>query len=931
MDYIDFSKKKSTILYQILHSSDLIPIDNSKALYDYYKYIHFFRHNLLHYLVLESLGQAWTEEKQLQDLVDIKMPKEYALKTPDIYLRKDKVVLLIDVSISFDIHKSKIQKEEKYGNIAKWLTENNNINTIFIHINVQSSYANLLQEIEKIKNYQQSEFDNNTFFRAMSIIEDKKKWVNDNIDKEIFETLKNIENEKQDNQNKDANNDFKNHLKYENIGMYSDLDIDYDLFKDFNKKYTNVEEIVESNKNFDELKLVEYLKNILNDKEHEINKKYKDENLTDSQFDDAYSKIKIRNKEFKIRKPKPTHHLLIPFADDIIPQDIEMREQKGLMEFMTEFEKEYINIDINSKKEKMMFLRDLFQEIMGSLTKSVDGEHNEKIFNNNDEELINLKKKYQDVKYKLNLQALYQKKKKINSRFLEKVNSKIDKKDKEAVERYMSEINEELKIYSNDSYDDFKSFRSFLRIKEMVKETDEVTYAKENKIFKVSFSSFSEPAKIYYDKTGINKPLNEMKKIPEQAKETIELENSVRVDEFLEYMKCKNKYEYNYKEANFLTNTENIGCDSSESISMKKESIKNYTLYYDILKKTNAYNYSRNLHNCYQQLMHAVQINTGQKTFYIFNSGIRNLIVIVAMSYHSNRKDEGKSFMSVIKTTNPNLYTNFFGKTYKAQIGNTGVYYVATNWRKLKLSKITFMRDTFYSTLSSTMNTIMSSAVVVQYLSKEKIEYIYSLRILIGYATNQRIGELLVDTRYAYMSALSVYTNINKLIQEKFGPCYTTSLECWIIERLMNRLPKIHNSALTEGIMQSKIEMSHNVRNINTIGGLIKLPSLWGNYFMTDITELLDEAFVYVHTMKEPSNIYHENVKAVKTIHAFQTEYDSLPYKIKKGLLSNEKDWDFFLKYNTKIGCSGPIIMNSTKYNLEKEKPFFKKNNTSSK
>jgi len=175
MDYIDFSKKKSTILYQILHSSDLIPIDNSKALYDYYKYIHFFRHNLLHYLVLESLGQAWTEEKQLQDLVDIKMPKEYALKTPDIYLRKDKVVLLIDVSISFDIHKSKIQKEEKYGNIAKWLTENNNINTIFIHINVQSSYANLLQEIEKIKNYQQSEFDNNTFFRAMSIIEDKKK------------------------------------------------------------------------------------------------------------------------------------------------------------------------------------------------------------------------------------------------------------------------------------------------------------------------------------------------------------------------------------------------------------------------------------------------------------------------------------------------------------------------------------------------------------------------------------------------------------------------------------------------------------------------------------------------------------------------------------------------------------------------------------
>jgi len=196
---------------------------------------------------------------------------------------------------------------------------------------------------------------------------------------------------------------------------------------------------------------------------------------------------------------------------------------------------------------------------------------------------------------------------------------------------------------------------------------------------------------------------------------------------------------------------------------------------------------------------------------------------------------------------------------------------------------------------------------------------------LIAYSTNQKVGELLVDTRYAFMSALSIYTNINKLLVEKFGPCYTTSMECWIVERLMKQLPKIHQEVITDGILQTRVEMTHNVRDVNTIGGLIKLTSLWGDYFMQDITELLDEAFIYVHTMKEPSNIYHENVKALKIIHNFQKEYDGLPYKIKKGLLVNKEDWDFFLKYPTKIGCSGPVIINSTNYTINKEKPFFKK------
>jgi len=80
----------------------------------------------------------------------------------------------------------------------------------------------------------------------------------------------------------------------------------------------------------------------------------------------------------------------------------------------------------------------------------------------------------------------------------------------------------------------------------------------------------------------------------------------------------------------------------------------------------------------------------------------------------------------------------FLVKTYKYRIPNSEYYYVLTNWRRLKLSKITFMRDSFYSTLSTTMNSIMSSPLITTYLLEKKIEYIYSLRMIISYSTNQK-------------------------------------------------------------------------------------------------------------------------------------------------------------------------------------------------
>jgi len=201
-----------------------------------------------------------------------------------------------------------------------------NINTSFIHINVQTGNANLLTEIEKIKKYQVQEFDSLVFFRATSIIDDKKNWVHNYIDKQVFEELKSKEMQKVVSPEQIKENIYRDNLRFENIGMYNDLDIDFENFEKYNKGYTTVTQIEENKKEFVEEELVDYLKDILENK-NDIYHKYKDEKLTENQFQDAYQDIVKDNEGLNQREPKPTHHLMIPFAIDIQPTEKKENKQ----------------------------------------------------------------------------------------------------------------------------------------------------------------------------------------------------------------------------------------------------------------------------------------------------------------------------------------------------------------------------------------------------------------------------------------------------------------------------------------------------------------------------------------------------------------------------------------------------------------------------
>jgi len=221
-------------------------------------------------------------------------------------------------------------KKEKYGPIVLYLKERG-IPIAFYHINIDNNQTNLLQELNKLSLLTNTEFDTNSFFRALDIIMSKKEWVHDNIDKEIFETLKAKEyghlGEKEIDNKEGV---FLNELKHENIGQYNDLEIEEDIFENHNSKFETEKDIIDSINPNTEEELVGFFSGVLENNNHPLFQKYKDEKLQKEQFENAYVEIVHENEKKKKRQPKPTHHLLIPLPDDVEEEDEkrESNEQK---------------------------------------------------------------------------------------------------------------------------------------------------------------------------------------------------------------------------------------------------------------------------------------------------------------------------------------------------------------------------------------------------------------------------------------------------------------------------------------------------------------------------------------------------------------------------------------------------------------------------
>jgi len=173
------------------------------------------------------------------------------------------------------------------------------------------------------------------------------------------------------------------------------------------------------------------------------------------------------------------------------------------------------------------------------------------------------------------------------------------------------------------------------------------------------------------------------------------------------------------------------------------------------------------------------------------------------------------------------------------------------------------------------------------------------------------------------MSTLSEFSSLKKFLLDKFKPPYKNIFEVWIVSRLKH-LEILKQNYDKGGIVLMKNPIFKNLeRDKSTIGGSILIPSIYCPNICTDLQDLLDDMFLYVHTMKEPSNIHHENIKAVNTILQYQNEYDGLTDYEKKGFYFEKDEIKQFLVNNkTIIGFSAPLLQFTTNMITEEFKQY---------
>lgn len=657
------------------------------------------------------------------------------------------------------------------------------------------------------------------------------------------------------------------------VGLEDDFNLDDDLIESIkNEKYPY--------KIKTEIDINDFLKMIKDDIDNDgvLLNKYKDKENKVDQYDLAYKSIIENNNNYTI-KIKPTIHALFPEKEDILPiVKGKYSEQSMIANFMR-FIDDTLDNTINTE--------DSFIKILASShTKMINDPCYNNCFNKgvyfNKEEENNNRNIYDEYR----------------NRFYDGKR----KRTQESTKSYFNYLIEENKLKESNYFSTMTKTINF------------------NK------STIGAPFKEHWKKSGVQWHKNHENKVFKE-RTTVPLDHDNLLDDFIDNLTEERSGYYNdtfVQMEDFIKYTEMS--DSSFCKNLKKIAWKEMEPWYDLLSHSRAHEFAYFNHLFYSQLMHYSALSTTPTTMHLFNCGIPNFLGIMIGGYNSIIDEAGKPFTTLLLTKNPNKYTAIYGGLIKIKLKDD-VWLIMTEWRRLPVMKCTYLRDSFYSSFASGLNyccyTTMREDTQKRF---EKSLDQYVVKVITSHCVTQQIAEFLLDTRFALMSSFSKYTNIYKLLAEKFAPPYTNIMSVWIVNRLFKKLKEITNSMLeSETIMFKKIDYNVMGRSRDSIGGYINIPSLWTNHKLHNIHEVLDEAFLYVHTMKEPSSMFHEQIKAVKTIIDFQKEFDETIEDYKRGYVNDPTGIKNFLLSDSNIGFSGGIIKESTEHTLQIIKPNYKK------
>lgn len=364
------------------------------------------------------------------------------------------------------------------------------------------------------------------------------------------------------------------------------------------------------------------------------------------------------------------------------------------------------------------------------------------------------------------------------------------------------------------------------------------------------------------------------------------------------------------------------GVDSNECLKLKEIFLSEHHEFMEKIRQRNAHTFSKHIALSAAQLLHFNELRTTDNTFYMFSSGLPNILHIVQGGTLNRGNDVGQAYFTLFITDDKRWCNPVYGNLNVTSVksGKDNFFICRTPWVRLSSERLTFMKDQYLSTLSTSFDSWSRNRGGS--FTKDLFRFIYTFRVCVSASPSQRVAELLMDTRYIFMSALSTYSNVEQLILDKFQPPYKNSFEQFIVRQLHKKckdvvlyLKQCPPVPETPGFSQSR-------RLHTTLGGEISLPSLWSNHLLTDIQSIFDDIFVYVHTSKEPSSVYHEQVKAINTILKYQEEFNLMTEDNKIGIfdMESKKRWILSGKH---VGCCSKTIYQASLLFSETQKGLY--------
>jgi hypothetical protein len=359
---------------------------------------------------------------------------------------------------------------------------------------------------------------------------------------------------------------------------------------------------------------------------------------------------------------------------------------------------------------------------------------------------------------------------------------------------------------------------------------------------------------------------------------------------------------------------QSVGFDSQMDMNIKKECKESFVNYLKLLSNYKINNYINNTHYTARFLMHTMELSSKDNMFYFSTSGHANLLHICSGSSLNRGSQLGLPFFSVAVIKDLEEATDYFG-SYKIYKVSNKCYIVIYSWRRLNASQISILVNSKYSILSTSFATYTRSyKSTIAASETERIKYSLVPKLLVSHSVSQRTAEKLMDIRYLFMASISDYSQADKLIKEKLQPPYQNRLLHWIYNQISKKISQ-YLLLDKEKVFKFKtpvyVEGSKEKREISSIGGECDLPSIWSNWILKDIQDFFDEIFVYVHTLKDPSNLFHESIKAVNTIIEFQNKYNSLNINDQSGIHTIESFKQNILN-KINMGCWVDMVYNSS-------------------